>query len=121
MLDDLKIEVIGDTVSWYSSGKIIELNIPNIGSALLDKNNNSIVVSILDGKYIKVVNVFDLLGNCLMELSEPEGFEFYYMQSKQDLGVSIVCSSDKRIDGRLDWQFLIDYKTKSLYRHCPSY
>ncbi|WP_394495539.1 hypothetical protein [Shewanella sp. ENK2] len=101
--------------------KKIELNIPNIGSAIRDKNNSSIVISILDGEYPKFLHVYDLLGNFLMELAEPEGFEFYYIKNNKSQDVSIVCSSEKRIDGRLDWQFLIDYEAKNLYRYCPSY
>lgn len=119
MLDDLKIKE--DTVFWCFNGKEIELKLPNVGTALLDKTHKSIVVTILDGKYPKMVVVYDLFGNCLMELDEPEGFEFYYIQCKPNLGVSVTCTSEKRIDGRLDWQFGIDYKKKSLYRHCPSY
>lgn len=121
MINNLAVNSNENTVSWSFKEDEIKLLIPNIGHAICDEKNNTIVISVIDKKFPILIKVFDFKGIQLMSLTEPDTFEFYYIKKHPKLGVSIVCTTEQRIDGRTDWQFGIDYETKSLFRYCPSH
>jgi len=120
MIENLHVDKNKYTVSWSSDRNSIVLIIPDVETAISDEVNRSVVVSINEGKFPTLIKVYDFQGNEIMTLKEPPSFEFYYIKKHTELGVSIICTTEQRINGRSDWQFGIDYEKKSLFRHCPS-
>ena len=108
-------------VGWNHSGKKVEVKAADIGQAILDEIHGKVVISFCKGEYPYQIKVFDLAGEEEMVFEEPRPFEFYYLKKHSSYGVSIVCTTDEPVDGRMDWQFEIDYTAGELKRAAPSH
>ncbi len=123
-MSDVSNLIISDDkarVSWNYSGNVIEISAKDIGQAIEDTVHGNIVVSLCKGEYPYQIKVFNAAGKVRFTFDEPKQFEFYYLKPHSTFGVSIVCTSDEPVDGRMDWQFEIDYKKGELRRAAPSY
>jgi hypothetical protein len=118
---NLAINEARTSVSWTYDEKEIQINAENIGQCMEDKIHGKIIVSLNKGEHPYQVKVFEITGEQLFLFDDPKPFEFYYLKEHSQFGVSIVCVSDEPVDGRMDWQFEVDYETGQLKRSAPSY
>lgn len=121
VIKNLVISDSKNSASWSHNEHSIVINLENISQAIEDTVHNKVIVAICRGKYPYQIKVFSPEGNEEFAFKEPEPFEFYYLKKHSSYGVSIICTSDMPVDGRMDWQFEIDYKTGQLKRSAPSY
>lgn len=108
-------------VSWAVSGKTIRVSAEDIGQVIEDKVHKKIVVSLCKSEYPYQIKVFDVSGKEQFSFDEPKPFEFYYLKPHSKFGVSIVCTINEPVDGRMDWQFEINYSKGKLERYAPSF
>jgi hypothetical protein len=120
-VSDLFINETKTKVSWNYAGNRIQIIADDIGQAVEDIVHEKIIVSLCKGEYPYQIKVFDVTGEELLSFGEPKPFEFYYLKQHSTFGVSIICTTEEPVDGRMDWQFEIDYKKGELKRSAPSY
>jgi hypothetical protein len=108
-------------VSWSYAGTDFRFSAQNIGQAIEDAVHERVIISLCKGEYPYQIKVLKWTGEEQFSFDEPKPFEFYYLKKHSIFGVSIVCTSDKPIDGRMDWQFEVDYEAGQLKRVAPSY
>lgn len=118
---DLIVNEAKTEVAWNYFGEKIQVSANNIGQAIRDDVNGKVVISLCKDEYPYKIKAFDLAGTELFAFDEPTPFEFYFLKKHSAYGVSIVCSTNEPIDGRMDWQFEINYKNGELKRVAPSY
>jgi len=118
---DLTVSEAKTSVSWTYLGDGVEVNAKNIGQAIEDEVHGKVVISLCKGRYPYQIKVFELTGEEQFSFDEPRPFEFYYLKQHSRFGVSVVCTTDEPVEGRMDWQFEIDYKAGQLKRVAPSY
>lgn len=121
LVKDLQINPTTDCVEWIYESQKIAISLSQAGQALEDKVNHKIIVSVTDGKYPKLLKIYNLFGDEECTVKEPQNFQFYFLREHSTYGVSVVCSSREPIDGRFDWQFFIAYPNCELRKFAPSY
>lgn len=120
-ISDLEVSESRNSVTWVNGVNRIQIELESCGQAIEDPLHNTVVISLLKGKYPYKIKVFDFSGDERLTLKEPDRFEFYYMKKHSIYGVSIICTTNEPVDGRMDWQFAIDYEIGRLDRVSPSY
>ncbi|SMF14131.1 hypothetical protein SAMN02745866_00911 [Alteromonadaceae bacterium Bs31] len=120
-LESIKISEDKSNLTWTYNGEHVHINLENIGQAIEDKVQGKIVVSVCRGKWPYLIKVYSFSGEEIYSISEPKPYEFYYLKAHSDYGVSVICTSKESVDGRMDWQFVIDYSSGQLKRAAPSY
>lgn len=119
-INELTVNNSKNSVHWIYAGNKIQISADNIGQAVEDTIHEKVLVSLCKGKHPYQIKVYALTGEELLSFNEPELFEFYYLKQHSSYGVSIVCTADEAVDGRMDWQFEINYETGQLIRVAPS-
>lgn len=121
LITDLKLADNKKSVTWFHDGREVNLTFSDAGQVIVDEVNQKIVVAICEGKYPKQLKVYSFHGDEECTLNEPKEFQFYYLQKNSSYGVSVICTTAEPIDGRLDWQFYIEYSSCTLTRFAPAY
>jgi hypothetical protein len=121
LLENLQVSPSEGCVKWIYNSREVTIPLSTVGQALEDSVHQKVVVSVCDGKYPKLLKVFNFIGDEECTIEEPEQFQFYFLKEHSVHGVSVVCSSIEPIDGRFDWQFFILYPACELHRFSPSY
>lgn len=108
-----------EKISWLTLGEEISIIIPNIDQAIL--SNNSLILSLTGTDiYPELLVGYNIKGKEIFKTEAPKGFIFSYFTTHPDIGISVVCGADEKINSWYDWHFSIDKVTGKLKRYCPA-
>ena len=119
--ENFLVDKNNNAITWQFNGELISVACQDLDNAYLFSKNNLILALVGKKNYPEMLIGFNEKGTRKFEVNAPEGFQFAYLTEHPTAGVAVVCGSDERVDGWMDWHFAVDPVTGELKRHCPAY
>ena len=120
-IENFNYEPDANSISLCIDGKLISIVCENLKSAYLYENVNTILALSGEGNSYSSLIGFSVEGERKFEVGPPDGFSFYYLTNHPKVEASVICVSEKYVDGWTDWYFSVDISNGNLTRLCPAY
>lgn len=124
MIDLEAVIADGSSLSWLHKGQALSVSFSQNDQFIVDSSRDLIVC--LYGVYSEScespkLEVFDACGQTLTLTDELPTRRYSYLAQHPQLGVLVVTQFEEMIDGRFDWNLLIDANNRRLVRFGPAY
>lgn len=121
MISELLVDKERNSLSWRFNGQHVEITYSNVEQAVASDSQKAIIVLIAQDKIPILLKAFTLEGIEIFQTTAPSPFSFYYLSKHPEVDISVICVSERPIEGWNDWHFGIDIKKTKIFRHCPAY
>lgn len=118
---ELEINQSQNTLSWVNDGDIITAQFNKLDNYLFfEKKKLIAVLHDVKNNYPSCLSGYSLDGSRKFSVEPPREFIFSYLALHPEAGITVVCSSNQKIEGWYDWHYAINPETGNLQKWCPA-
>lgn len=121
MLTNLKVDKDNDRITLKYNGNEYTRQFNKIDQAVFDKTLDCIFLLSPSFPQPNKLHVLNSYGEDIAEIPSPDGASFYYLTTKNDNEVIIVCTFSDKVDGWYDWHYFYDNIKKKITREAPAF